>query len=153
MIEITLDIRVVDEALRNLINHIDDMTPAMRAIGEHIASEIDLTFRDGKDPYGNPWAPLSAVTIAKRRNRSNKPLNDTGALKASITSNATPHSVKIGTNKEYAPTHQFGAKKGQYARNVPWGDVPARVFLPTSEQGLPDNWEREILDIIARHLA
>jgi phage virion morphogenesis protein len=150
MTTITLDAAQVTHALNQLSQRITNMQPAMVGIGEKIASLVDETFRDTHDPYGNPWAALSPVTIAKRRNGSSKPLNDTGRLKASITSNASQHEVTVGTNTIYAPTHQFGANQGEYAPHVPWGDVPARPFLPTD--GLPALWQQDILDVIRHHL-
>ena len=152
MTTIILDAHAVNQALNQLSQRIVNMQPAMRDIGETIASWVDLTFTDAQDPYGNPWADLSPVTIAKRRNHSNKPLNDTGRLKASITSNASQHEVTIGTNTIYGPTHQFGATQGQYASHVPWGDIPERPFLPNAGQGLPNAWEHDILNILRHHL-
>jgi len=152
MTTITLDSSQVTHALNQLSQRITNMQPAMRDIGESVASWVDLTFRDAQDPYGNPWADLSPVTIAKRRNGSNKPLNDTGRLKASITSNASQHEVTVGTNTIYAPTHQFGANQSEYAPHVPWGDVPARPFLPNTDQGFPALWQQDIVDIIRNHL-
>ena len=152
MTTITLDDHAVNHALNLLSQRVVNMQPAMRDIGETLASWVDLTFADTQDPYGNPWADLSPVTIAKRTNASAKPLNDTGRLKASITSHASQHEVTVGTNTIYAPTHQFGANKGQYASHVPWGDVPARPFLPNAEQGLPNAWEQDILNILRHHL-
>lgn len=150
MLEITLDTRKMDRAIAALQQRGGDLRQPLTEIGEHIASEVDLTFRDGADPYGNQWDALSGLSTLKNRNGS-KPLNDTGRLKSSITSNADSHSVEIGTNVEYAPTHQFGAKKGSYAKGVPWGDIPARPFLPTEEGGLPNDWGEEVLDIIKHH--
>lgn len=144
MIEIEVDSELVLDALSQLAKNTDDLTPVFTEIGEHIASEIDLNFRDASDPYGNSWEKL--------KHRSGTPLNDTGRLKNSITFEADSSSVEVGTNVEYAGTHQFGAEKGQYGKNIPWGDIPARPFLPTDDLGLPALWEEEILDIIQEHL-
>ena len=150
MTTITLDATQVSHALNQLSQRVINMQPAMVDVGKTIALLIDQAFINTDDPYGNPWAALSPVTIAKRRNSSSKPLNDTGRLKASITSNASQHEVTVGTNTIYAPTHQFGANQGEYAPHVPWGDVPARPFLPTD--GLPALWQQDILDVIRHHL-
>ena len=150
MTTITLDATQVTHALNQLSRRVINMHPAMESIGKEIAGLVDLSFIDTHDPYGNPWAALSPVTIAKRRNSSSKPLNDTGVLKESITSNASPHEVTIGTTELYGKTHQFGANQGEYAPHVPWGDVPARPFLPTD--GLPALWQQDILDVIRHHL-
>lgn len=150
MTTITLDSAQVTHALNQLSQRVTNMRPAMESIGREIAGLVDLSFIDTHDPYGNPWAALSPVTIAKRRNGGSKPLNDTGRLKASITSNATQHEVTIGTTELYGKTHQFGANQGEYAPRVPWGDIPARPFLPTD--GLPALWQQDILDVIRHHL-
>lgn len=135
---LTIDISNTEvlKKLEQLSHKIDDMTPVLRDIGEHIASEIDLCFTDASDPYGNPWAELSDVTVARRRNNSNKPLNDTGRLKNSITTNVIDNkTVEVGTNVEYAITHQKGAKKGQYGKTsrgapIPWAMcLLGRLFL------------------------
>jgi phage virion morphogenesis protein len=135
---INIDSAAVNTALRQLIGNVDDMTPAFNAIGEHIASLVDLNFRDGSDPYGTPWLPLKKP----RRDGSSKPLNDTGVLKNSITQNPTADSVTIGTNVTYGQYHQFGTTH-----------IPQRAFLPGEDQGLPGNWEQDVLNIIRRHMA
>ena len=150
MTTITLDATQVTHALNQLSQRVINMQPAMVDVGKTIALLIDQTFINTHDPYDNPWAALSPVTIAKRRNSSSKPLNDTGRLKASITSNATQHEVTIGTTELYGKTHQFGANQGEYAPHVPWGDIPARPFLPTD--GLPALWQQDIIDVIRHHL-
>ena len=126
---INIDSAAVNIALRQLIGNVDDMTPAFNAIGEHIASLVDLNFRDTSDPYGTPWLPLKKP----RRDGSSKPLNRTGILKNSITQHPTADSVTIGTNVEYGKHHQFGTQH-----------IPQRAFLPTQEQGLPGDWERDV---------
>ena len=155
MTTITLDSSQVTHALNQLSQRVTNMQPAMEAIGKEIVGFVDLSFADAQDPYGNPWAALSPVTVEKRRKGprpgvADRVMNDTGALKGSITKNASRFEVTVGTNEIYAPTHQFGATQGQYAPHVPWGDVPARPFLPTS--GLPPLWEQDILTVIRHHL-
>jgi phage virion morphogenesis protein len=134
---INIDSAAVNTALRQLIGNVDDMTPAFNAIGEHIARLVDLNFRDGSDPYGAPWLPLKKP----RRDGSSEPLNRTGILKNSITQHPTADSVTIGTNVEYGKHHQFGTQH-----------IPQRAFLPTQEQGLPGDWEQDVLAIIRRHI-
>ncbi len=152
MIQIDITNPEVLDALNRLNEATSHLQPVLDDIGQHIASEVDLNFSDTKDPYGQPWKPLSEATVSRRRNNSNKPLNDTGVLKNSITYHADNQGVVIGTNMEYAITHQLGASKGQYAPGIPWGNIPARPFLPTAAKGLPDDWEDDILDIITSHL-
>jgi phage gpG-like protein len=74
----------------------------------------------------------------------------------SLTYRADADSVEVGTNVIYAGTHQFGARQGAFGRTrrggpIPWGDIPARPFLPTD--GLPEEQRREVLDLIREHFA
>lgn len=123
-----------------------NMFYVMDAIGAEIEEEVRLCFRDSRDPYGNSWLPLHF--------RDGQPLMDTRVLLNSITHRTANHSVQVGTNIEYAGTHEFGARRGAYGTTrrgapVPWGDVPARPFLPTDD--LPESWETSILGILQKH--
>jgi phage gpG-like protein len=157
MIEITMDTRAIDAALARLRANVNDMLPAMHDLGALVTGRVYGGFRDTTNPYGSPWAALAESTIRKRRNQSNKPLNDTGRLMNSITFNPSRFEVTIGTKEKYGITHQQGAAKGQYGLTrrgtpIPWGTIPAREFLPTQAGGFPATWEADILQIIARHI-
>ncbi len=161
---IDVDDRVAQAALQALLGAMQDMTPLMEEIGEDAKAESDLAFRDSRSPFGIPWARLSLVTriqriqrVASNFTKSGKikknprgidatPLRDTGRLAASISVDAGPDSVEIGSNLPYAPTHQLGAKRGEFGSNrrgspIPWGDIPARPFLPMPDStgNLPPN--------------
>jgi phage virion morphogenesis protein len=147
---------VQSEDTRNLLAELyrrtGDIKPAMDAIGQILVSNTQLRFVDQKDPAGNPWAPLSAVTIARRRQGrgagSAQILRDTGRLASSISYKVTAGSVGLGTNVIYAGTHQYGARKGQYGvrrgHPIPWGDVPQRSFFGYNDQDRAD--VEELLD-------
>jgi len=154
MIALTLDTKEVDKALDNLQRNLIDLHQPLDEIGQTIADNIALGFRDEQSPDGTPWDDLSDTTKARRRkgkgSGSDQILNDTGVLKNSFTHNVSGDSVEVGTNLEYAATQQFGAKKGQYGKGAPWGDIPARPFMP--EESLPSEWEDEVMDIISAHL-
>ena len=51
----------------------------MGLIGEHVKGAIQKSISTG------PWAPLAESTIARRRKKSDKPLEDTGFLRSSVT--------------------------------------------------------------------
>ena len=159
-VTVTIDDSQVRSMLGRLQRNLDDWTPAMKSIGEFLVGRIKLGFHDGSDPWGAPWLPLSAVTVARRRQASGQPMRDTGRLMNSITSRVTgPHTVDVGTNVKYAATHQFGARKGQYGRTrrgtpIPWGNVPARPFMPLrgNRADLPVDWTREIVRSLRHHV-
>ena len=111
-----------------------NLTIPMRYISADMIKKVNLRFRRTQDQDGKEWARLSPATIARRRKASDKPLNDTGRLKSSFRRKYTRNSAIVGTNTIYAPTHQFGARKGQYGKTrygvaIPWGKIPARPFL------------------------
>lgn len=145
---------------------IEHKASVLDAIGHAIAEQVRLGFRDGRSPRGESWEPLTHVTLSRRKNGGvgAKPLMDTGRLRDSIGHAVQGDTVEIGTNVEYAALHQFGAAQGAFGlgnykkRNgsfpIPWGNVPARPFLPiqNGQTVLPDAWAQKASAIIANHL-
>lgn len=169
--------KVVLKGLEKLNINSEKTLPLMRYIAGDMKTKVDFRFRLSKNPNGEAWAPLSLVTISTRRNGSNKPLVDTGELRASITSKVTPTIAVVGTNKEYAAYQNFAVKKGelgttevtetvrehtrrrrgrtervrQHTRkrevSSPWGDKPAREFI-----GFSNNQKIAYAAIIRKYL-
>lgn len=123
----------VSNRLLELQRKINDLTPAMKNIGEYMLLSTDTRFRTESDPYGNKWQPNSPRTIARKRAEGKilKVLQSTGRLRSSIAYKADRDSVVVGTNVSYAPKHQLGQ------------GVPKREFLGVGQK---DN--EEILVII-----
>ncbi|MCQ9378803.1 phage virion morphogenesis protein [Methyloversatilis sp. XJ19-49] len=157
------------------------------SVGAGLKTLIDLGFKFSRDPYGQQWAPLKFRGLrrsddggkisrtgrrqaqANRSGRAGQPLRDTGRLQRSITYQAAPDGVTVGTNlraksgASIAAVHQFGAvilpKKGKYLifpgpngalifakKSV----IPRRAFLPLDKTGilaLPTSW---VTSIVAR---
>jgi len=147
---IEVDDRNVVDALNRLIEIGEDPAAALAAVGRVLKSKIQQGFQSGTDPTGRPWAPL--------KSRRGQPLLDKGHLMGSVDYNVEGNSVVVGTNKPYAPVHQFGAKieakAGKVLRFFVEGrpvfvkrvTIPARPFLPTEH--LPDEWGDDSLDAI-----
>jgi phage virion morphogenesis protein len=140
----------VDKALSGLLQRLDDPSDTLDAIANALVENVRQTFNDSEDPYGVPWAPLNPLF------REGQPLRDTDVLMNSIDKDVGADFIAFGTNVEYAPPHQYGAEQGEFGRNsrgapIPWGDVPARPFLPT--EGLPEDWADDILETISADLA
>lgn len=130
----------LDRVKRMAIN--GDSDPMLKRIAEKMKTAVDQNFQRGQDPDGNKWARLSVNSTLLNR-RGDKPLRDTGALQRSITYNTGNGFAQVGTADIRAPTHQFGAKKGGFARiptkngkmrSVPWGDIPARPFFGINDK-------------------
>ncbi|OTG87693.1 phage virion morphogenesis protein [Acinetobacter sp. ANC 4558] len=122
-----------------------------KELSSAIAGSFLTIVEDNFDAQGRPaWAGLSPVTEARRK--SGKILNQSGQLRDSIQTEASDTEVSIGTSDPKAPTHQFGAKQGQYGKSsrggpLPWGNIPARPFMPVDENGnLQPEAEHSIYD-------
>lgn len=165
VISVQVTDKPVLDALRDLAQRTDDLSEPLNEIGIEFAERIRQQFSRGESPYGNKWAALSAVTQAKNKGRRSggEPLRDTGRLMASIAHQMSDGGKTVSisaTNVKYANTHQFGARQGQYGRTkrngpIPWGNVPARPFMPISggRVVLPPDWSQVAQEIIADYIA
>lgn len=102
---------------------------ALKQIGITMIASVDKNFEYEGRPVR--WAPLSAMTLAMRRNRnkaSAKILQDTGNLRRSITYDIREdgEAVAIGTSVPYAAIHQYGGKIR----------IPARTIVPKKAKAL-----------------
>ncbi|GFK94431.1 hypothetical protein NNJEOMEG_02276 [Fundidesulfovibrio magnetotacticus] len=134
MIEIFVNTSPVDALLMRIVALGANMTPVTRPLAGVLADIPERAFAGQRDPVtGAPWAPLKPVTV-NRRGSSTPILQVSGILAGSIQAEHGPDFARVTTNVPYAPTHQFGAKKGQFGRTrrggpIPWGDIPARRFF------------------------
>ena len=140
MTTITIDSTAIQQQLARLQGNATNLHAAFEAIGEDIKKNVAMCFRDEQSPDGVNWKALSPQTIKRRRNNSNKILNDTGRLKGSFAHIATNSHVEITTDVEYAGFHQFGTSKG----------LTARPFFPN--QTLPPRWEFDVLLKLHQHI-
>lgn len=178
LIEVDVNMKPFEEALKRLARSTRDLRPAMRDIGGLLEKETFDNFR----AQGRPaWKPLSQVTIINRlmsrdKNRKRKGvgsvfrkngemrararrmlegglaiLQDSGDLRNSVQAYyPDPVSVIIGSDKTYAAIHQFGGKAGRN-RKV---RIPARPYIPVDADGnLAPEAERGVLAAIYEHLA
>ena len=135
-----------------------DMTPVYQDIGEHMVEATRDRFRTGTAPDGTKWRAKSPATLAAylARGDGNRPDPLIGAsrrLSREIQQLTTRDSVEIGSSLEYSAAMQHGVAKGAFGKTsrgapIPWGNVPARVWL-----GISETDERNILDIVDEHLA
>lgn len=61
-----LEDKAVLDRLRQIAGRVDNMAPAMRAIGEIMAESTQQRFSAGRDPFGVKWEPLAYKTIMER---------------------------------------------------------------------------------------
>ena len=104
--------------------------PLFNRIGVQLLNAVMQNFKE-QGHEGTPWTPLSRFTIARRRKgrgvkkSRGRILEDTGELRRSFAIEATEQSVRVGSPKIYAPTHEFGR-----------GPIPKRPMLPSRTHGL-----------------
>lgn len=177
---------VLQATWRRLAERAGDAEPAMRSVSMALLKETERIFeREGKGVgFDQPWAPLSEVTKHRRalaqaggkqygkkgkesarysaaKSGAMKMLQVSGKLASSIQPVSNSHEAGLTTNRKYAATMFFGAKKGQFgtdSRNhpIPWGDIPPRPFMPVkisgSDYALTEPAQRSVLEILERYL-
>lgn len=153
---INLDTSELERVLHNAANHLTHTAPLMEDISRALLSETMMNFQFGGRPA---WAGLSPLTIARRRGGAGAILQDTGELKRSIKATHSNDTATVGSNLKYAPTHQFGARQGEFGRSdrntpLPWGDIPARPFIPMDKNGdISYDGFLAVREVVNRYLA
>ena len=159
--------RQVVLVLDQLVERMDDMSPALAEIGEDLVESMKGRFASAKAPDGTSWAPNSPVTIAaylglfkgghkkdgslskkgEARAASKKPgTGETRALQTTINYQLDGQdTVSIGSPLVYAAMFNFGGTKAEFPHL--WGDIPAREFA-----GVSDDDRANILDVVQSYL-
>src|SRR5690554_25874 len=150
-IKVTYNDLEIRTALDGLLSKMNDLTPALRDMGEELMLSTKQRFAKSESPDGDAWAPNSPVTLARKKGTS--PLiGESRRLRNEISYSVKNGELLIGSPMVYAAVQHFGASRGQFGKNkrnspIPWGNIPARPFL-----GLSDTDKENVLDIIQEHL-
>lgn len=137
----------VDQELLNRLHELSepDIRAAMTAAGEAIRTSTLERFEREKDPDGRPWKK----SIRAQRD-GGKTLTISRDLANSIHVESSAKGVEVGTNKEYAAVHQFGATiraKGDGLLKFMIGDqwiskkevkIPARPYMGITEDDMQE---------------
>lgn len=158
MIRVEIDDRAVLQALAELQRRTADLTPAMQDIGQGLVEGIRRRIRAGRDWRGRPFAPNAPSTVARKGR--NSPLVDSGRMAdLSLHYAAGRDHVEVGSSAIQSALLHYGARRAQFGRTrrgrpIPWGDIPARPFMPMTVDGrLPDAARDLVLAAIADHIA
>lgn len=158
MIRIEIDDREVRRALEELRRRASNMTQAMHSIGQALADGSRERILGGRDWAGQQFAPNSTATLARKK--GDKPLIDSKSfVRSRLHYEAGQDNVLVGSSAVQSAVLQFGARQGQFGATrrggkIPWGDIPARRYLPITEDGSLDDAARDIvLETIRAHLA
>lgn len=149
-------------AFRGLQKRLDDVARGgfvediAKRVGATLLKQVSDEFRDSRDPYGEPWAPVyrnrRRDRLARRRRaarglpvRADKPLVDTGRLKASPVARVSGRSVRIALPVAYASFHNEGTRR-----------IRKRQILPDAGRGLGPHWgpavRKETMGVLTKTL-
>ncbi|MEG0920628.1 MAG: phage virion morphogenesis protein [Comamonas sp.] len=110
-----LTIDVHDKAFRSYLTQLgdklEDLTPAMQAIGMALESRVSERFQIRMDPNGEAWAPWMPRTKATYPEDGNRRLLDRyGDMLASLNHQADARSVTVGFGSPIAVYHEWGTE-------------------------------------------
>jgi phage gpG-like protein len=145
------------EAIREAIGALTDATPMFKDIAEHMLDATKERFIKGVAPDGSPWAPKANTTLERYKRLGygtlRKPLIGPGRrLSREIQHLVRSDGIVLGSSLIYSGVMQDGAAKGAFGTNsrgrpIPWGRIPARVWL-----GISKDDEAAIVDIADEHI-
>lgn len=157
MAGIDFNTSAVAAAIRAAAEQLEDMTPLFRDVTEYMVEATRKRFVQGKAPDGSTWAKKRPATLEryKQLGYGNLPKTLIGPgrrLSREIVGDATRSGSVIGSALIYSRVMQEGAAKGafgkdRHGRPIPWGRIPARVFL-----GISPIDETNIIDIVDEHI-
>lgn len=128
-------IRTVQQSIQKLLDNAQNLYLALEDIGDYVVQSTQQRFVDMQEPDGDPWEPLFLETL-KNKKRQNRILTETETLADTLHYQLSQGELQIGSNLEYAATHQFGRD-----------EIVARPFL-----GIAPFERDNILDILQDHL-
>jgi len=117
---IEIKVEIEDEALQALLDQMasrgKNLRPLLKRYRVLMTRSFSLNFKNEGRP--RKWKSLTPNTVAGRRKKSRRILQDTGRLRLSATSQSAPDNItqyradalKMGTRMKIAPYHQYGTK-------------------------------------------
>lgn len=158
-------------ALRQLRGRLDDMSPALKEIGEDLTAIAKQTFSTSTSPWGNRWAPNAEATIlahlakfsgsyskrtgrltaaGSRRTINKKPLiGETRMLSTDIFPDVEGNTLTIGSPFPWAAIQNLGGMAGRGKKIR----IPARPFMPIDELGnIAPIAQTAVMDVLERYL-
>lgn len=112
------------------------MGAAVKLGEQAVLSQVALGFRNGVDPYGKKWKPLTY--------RNGQPLLKTHIMSKSFTGESSGDTIRIGNNVERTIFHQGGTKTKE-GKEI----VPARKMIPDNNE-IPAAWARAVESAIRK---
>lgn len=127
-------LRVLGEIARRAA----DLTPAFQDIGEALLNSTKDRFAEQQAPDGTPWEALSPAYQERKKKNKDLILVLDGYLHDTIRYQASAEELRVGTDRIYGATQQFGD---------PRRNIPARPFL-----GLSEDDQTMVLEVLREYL-
>lgn len=147
----------VTTALNNLLRATSDLSPFLMALGDDIIERTKQRFETATAPDGIPWAPNSPVTLARKKAGKRPLQGESGDLARQFYPEVSENELIVSNTMKYAAVQQYGAIQGEFGRDqrnhpIPWGDIPARPFMPITPMGdLYPEEKATIVDLLNRY--
>ncbi|WP_304635532.1 phage virion morphogenesis protein [Pseudoalteromonas sp.] len=135
----------VSDVLTQLVKNLDNLSPALGNVGEHLMLTHRDHFDEQRSPDGDPWQSLSPEYAKRKKKNKDKVLRLNDILRDTLAYNIGSDSLEFGSNLEYAAIHQFGGISDMSPRLAA---IPARPFL-----GLSTEDEQEVIEILGGFLS
>jgi phage virion morphogenesis protein len=137
----------VTRGLSSLARNIQNLDPALEAIGDSLVTSTQLRFEAEESPEGEPWKGLSLATLANRKREGKdgeaRILRDNADMYDSLQPKLLAgQGVQVGVTRVQGRIHQLGGMAGR-GRQV---EIEARPYLGVSEAD-----REEILAIMNDH--
>ncbi len=127
-----IDDAAAQSGLAALARASGDMTDLMDDIGRRLVADTDRRFETETAPDGKPWKPSQ-----RARETGGQTLTDKEKLRDSISHQAGPRSVAVGTNLIYAAVHQAGATIRPTSAKALRFRLPNGAFVTTKAVTIP----------------
>lgn len=133
MLTVTVNNAGLAELLGGLQRRMDNLQPAMEAIGTTLESRVSGRFETETDPLGHPWAPWAPSTVENYPEDGNRRILDRyGDMLASLSSRAEPTKVAVGFGQPYAAYAEWGTRY-MPRRGLLMDDPDAGTLAPADE--------------------
>ena len=136
------------EALQTLKDKVQDTSPLMAELSNHLYNIVEDSFENQSSPDGKKWSPIKQTGRIKKGG-SQKILFKSGDMQDSLGKDSSNDTAEIGLNATsngypYAFVHQFGTLDGK---------TESRAFMPIKNDGsLYDGIEGELVEIVAEYI-
>lgn len=141
-----MDFSSANRVLGNAARHVANRQQLAETLGEQLVSSTVTRFETGKGPDGKAWKKSRRAT-----EEGGQTLVDRGQMKSSISYEASPAAVAVGTtDKVKGAIHQFGGtikpKKGKALKFKTDGgfvmvkkvEMPARPYIGINQEDIDE---------------